>query len=525
MITLRNYQEYAVNSVFEYFAGNSGNPLIACPTGTGKSLILAGIIKRILQTWPEQRILLLTHVKELIEQDQKALQKLWPQCPSAIYSSGLKQKNVGPVTFGGVASVVKAIDKFLNTNIILIDEAHLVSPSAVTMYRKIINSILEHNPNLKVIGTTATIWRLGQGRLTEGPTALFDDVCCDLTTIDNFNWFIDQGFLAPLVPKPMNTQFDLSDVHIVAGEYNKRELNAAVDKNSITAQAIDEIMYHGQDRNSWLVFASSIEHAEHVAQELELRDVSVGIVHSKMKDCQRDKVLANFKKGRLRAVVNQNVLTTGFDHPGTDLIAVLRPTKSSSLWVQMLGRGTRPADGKRNCIVLDFARNTEELGPINDPVIPDSKRRTKGGSAPVRLCPECLTYLHASVRVCSECGHEFPRGVNIYANAGTKELIKKKEEEPIIKTLNVDHITYQFHTKNSFTSLKVSYFCGLTKVDQYLHYERKGNALQAAWDWHELFGNQPFPKETQELDLSVFLEPATIDVIMNKKYPEIVSYG
>lgn len=551
MIKLRDYQQYAVNSVFDYFAENEGNPLIALPTGTGKSLVLAGLIERILKTWPDQKVLCLTHVKELIEQDEKALLKLWPTAPSAVFSASLKRRDVGSVTFGGVATVHRSVDQFLDTNIILVDEAHLVSPRGNTMYRKLFETIRKHNPTVKIIGTTATVYRMGQGLLTEGDNALFDDVCCDMTDRDSFNWFIDQGYLSPLIPRPMMTEFDLSDVSTMNGDYKKDELAKAVDIDEVNLNAIDEIMTMGSDRKKWLLFATSIEHAEHLAIRLRERGIETGIVHSKMKDEKRDEVLNDFRAGKLRAVVNQNILTTGFDDPEIDLIAVLRPTKSASLWVQMLGRGTRPvyADGfdlntkegrleaikqggQPDCLVLDFARNTMKLGPINDPVLPKPKGKKKGGVAPIKSCPECLAYNHATARICIQCGHEFERGVHLYTNSGTDHLIAPSEAKadiPEISEFEVDHVTYKVHEKNGFASLKVSYFCGLAKFDEYHHFERERMRPKAISWLKQRLDETPreFPFNTSEI-ISEFAdklkEPKAIKVHVNKEYPEVLNY-
>lgn len=527
MISLRDYQEFASNSPFEYFeAGNKGNPLIAMPTGTGKSLVLAGIIKRILMTWSDQKVLVLTHVKELIMNDYDALMKLWPGVRAGIYSAGLNRRDTDcNVTFAGIGSIANR-NLFNNTNIILIDEAHLVSPSQSTMYGKVIARIKSHSPHLKVIGTTATIWRLGQGYLTEGKNAIFNDVCCDMTGIKAFNWFIEQGHLAPLIARPMATEFDLSNVRTTAGEFNAKDLGQAVDIEGITEAALDEVVLHGKDRKSWLVFATSIDHAEHINDSLKSRGIRSGIVHSKMKANDRDSVLIASKNGDIKAIVNQNILTTGFDNPNIDLIAILRPTQSSSLWVQMLGRGTRPSAGKTDCLVLDFARNTERLGPINDPLIPKARRK-KGGAAPVKLCPECGEYNHSSARVC-RCGFEFPKQVNIYVKPSDAELIapnSKPKEAPEIVTYEVKNTVYNLHQKNGFTSLKVSYFCGLKVFNEYQHFERDGWMRKSAIKWLKKCSAQPAPKLSADIDTASISPPKEIRVHINKKYPEVVSHA
>jgi DNA repair protein RadD len=172
-------------------------------------------------------------------------------------------------------------------------------------------------------------------------------------------------------------------------------LQAAVDDADITYRALTEAVQIGQSRRSWTAFASGIDHAIHIAEMLRgTFGIDAAEVHSKMPEKERDRRIEAYKRGELRCIVNKDILTTGFDHPPIDLILMLRPTMSTGLWVQMLGRGTRPYDPavhgylpgfptkKYDCCVLDYAGNTRRLGPINDPVIPKPKgQRTRGRRA------------------------------------------------------------------------------------------------------------------------------------------------
>ena len=279
---LRDYQEAAVCSIFEYFAsGKTGNPIVAMPTGTGKSIVLGEFIKRALQAYPGTRVMKLTHVKELIDQNADKLRQLWPEAPLGIYSAGLGHKDRGcPITFGGVASVAKASPSiFGRIDLLLIDECHLVSQKETTMYRVIIDVLKALNPNLKVIGFTATHYRLGHGMLTEDG-GIFTDLCFDMTRMTPFNWFLDQGYLARLIPRTTAAEFDLSNVRISGGEYKQDDLQAAVDKSEVTYAACRELCQWGQDRDHWLIFASGIEHAEHVAECWGSMGISAICVHS-----------------------------------------------------------------------------------------------------------------------------------------------------------------------------------------------------------------------------------------------------
>lgn len=546
----RDYQEEAIDSPFQYFqAGNTGNPVIAMPTGTGKSPVIAGFIQRALQTYPNQRILKLTHVKELIEQNFSTLMKIWPTAPAGIYSAGVGRKDLGaPITYCGIQSVAKKPELFGHVDLALVDECHLVSPNANTSYQKFFNSLKEVNPYFKVIGLTATPFRLGQGLITDTDSGIFTDICCDMTGVAAFNRFVAEGYLAPLIPKPTTTTIDLDGVRIHGGEFVGKDLQAATDKEEITWAALQETLELGHNRKHWLIFATGVEHCQHIVAMLDVMGIPAAAVHSKLTDAQRLEALTGFAQGKYRALVNNNVLTTGYDFPGIDLIVALRATNSPGLWVQMLGRGTRPvyAPGfdlqtvegrltammishKQNCMVLDFTRNTTRLGPINDPVMPKAKGKG-GGVAPVRLCEQCSTYLHASIRVCPHCGYEFPIDVKFGFNAGTDQVMVSDDLQ--IEVFKVDRVTYQKHIKDGRPdAIKVSYFCGLRMFNTYVCLEHGGFAAKKGRDWWrkawspELSEFIPETTETALESINHLLEPKQIRVWVNKKYPEIMAYN
>lgn len=526
---LRWYQEKAIDSIFEYFdSGNQGNPVVAMPTGTGKSLVIGGFLKRAKLMFPDERFMALTHVKELIDQNANKLQQMWDTAPMGIYSAGLNQRDtVMPIIFGGSASVVNCIEKFGKRGLLLVDECHLISPKAETTYQIIIEGLKQFNPALKVVGFTATPFRLGQGMITDG--GIFTDICCDFTGVEPFNRFIEEGFLCPLYPRRTKTELDVSNVSVTAGEFNRNALQEAVDQHDVTYKALVELCEAGETRNSWLIFASGVEHAEHINTMLNSFGVKSAAIHSKISAKERDKLLKAYKYGEIRCLVNNNVLTTGFDHPPLDLIGMLRPTMSPGLWVQMLGRGTRPSPetNKTDCLVLDFAGNARRLGPINDPVIPRRKGKG-GGDAPVRICDECGTYNHAAARFCICCGMEFTFREKIVATASTEELIRS--DVPVIEHFNVGQVHYFLHQKiGQPNSIRVEYYCegGFHKFNEFICLEHSGYASKHARDWwRKRFPGEYVPDTVQQA-LSVITQlkvPYRIKVHVNKKHPEILGH-
>lgn len=524
---LRWYQEEAVGSIFRYFQTERGNPLIVAPGGTGKSHIIAGFTQRAFGMYQGQRFMILTHVKELIQQDVDKLIDAWPLAPIGIYSAGMKRKDIhAPITFGGVASVVNSTQLFGHVDLVFVDEAHLVSTSEDTMYQQIFADLRKVNPYMKVIGLTATPFRLGQGMLTDGN--LFTHICYDISGVESWNRLIYEGYLVQLIPKQTKVRLSVQGVGISKGEFKQGELQAAVDKNEITYAALQEVMELGADRRSWLCFASGIDHAEHIAHMLSMFGISAACVTSKTKDSERKEKIGLFKSGYFRALVGNNIFTTGFDHPPIDLIVCLRPTMSPGLWVQMLSRGTRPSPetGKNNCLVLDFARNSKRLGPINDPVIPQMKG-SGGGEPPIKTCEHCGVYNHISVRYCIGCGVEFNFAVKFTSEAATDAIMKA--ELPQIEEFTVNRVVINRHQKEgSFPVMEVIYYCNnmLARFKEYICLEHPGFPGNKARQWWKMRHWTEPPRTTDDAlrFIAELRAPKTITVHVNRKYPDIMGY-
>ncbi len=528
-IKLRPYQAEGLTALWNYFEGGGrGHPLIAWPTGTGKGIIPAVFIEYVLKTFPNQRFLMITHVKELIKQNLKNLKLIWPDSPVGVFSAGLKQKDTAfPIVFGGIQSMIKCPQIFGHRDIIFIDEAHLISVDESSMYLTFIAAMKLINPNVRVIGLTATPFRMGQGMLTDGK--LFTDIVHDLTGMKGFNKLLEDGYLSPLIPKRTKTQFDISNVGILKGEFIASQLQKAVDKNEITFAGLRELVEASENRRSWLLFASGIEHSDHIAGMLGQFGIECASVHSKQSDAYNDAVIEAFKNFDLQAIVNYGKLTTGFDHPGIDLIGDFRPTMSVPLHIQKYGRGTRPTEFKSNCLVLDFAKNTERLGCINDPIIP-RKKGEKAGDMPVKICEECGVYNHISARFCAGCGAEFNFKIKITSKAGHQELIKS--ETPIIETFDVEYVVYARKQKiDKETKIELSppyvqatYFTGLRSFKENVFPEHQGYAKKLFENWWKQRHSIDPPQTTNEVlqHQSNLRIPKKIKVHVNTKWPAVV---
>ena len=441
MIELRPYQREAVDSVYAYFMANHGYPLIVLPTGTGKSLVLADFSKGAIENYPSTRILILTHVKELIQQNYLAMLSIWPEAPAGIYSAGLGKRDMhSQIVFAGIQSIHRKIKKWDAFDLIIVDEAHLIPRASTTMYGKVLTGFSLKNPQVKVIGLTATPYRLDSGMLHKGKDAMFDGICYEADIAE----MIEQGYLCEVRPKAMKTVLDVSGVHKRGGEFIAGELEAAVNTDEITESAVDEVMELGEGRGSWLCFCSGIKHAQAVAKALRERGINCETVIGETPGPERDRILRDFKAGRIQALTNANVLTTGFDAPGVDLIVMLRPTNSTGLHVQMIGRGTRLAEGKEDCLVLDFAGNTARHGPLDALTIKSKDEGDGDGEAPVKICPDCAEILHAAVKICPRCGHEFPPPeIKLAAKAATDALLTKQIQSAWCDVTKVEYFRHE----------------------------------------------------------------------------------
>ena len=262
--------------------------------------------------------------------------------------------------------------------------------------------------DMRVAGFSATPFRLDCGRLDEGEGKIFDDVVFDY----GIGQGIRDGWLSPLTSKATGTEINISGVGRRGGEFIAGELERAADDSATVSAACDEIVARGVDRRSWLVFCCGVAHAHHVGQALRARGVSCRVVTGETPLAERADSIAAFKAGMIRCLVNVNVLTTGFDAPRVDLLAMLRPTLSTGLYVQMVGRGTRKADGKVNCLILDFAGNCRRHGPVDQV---DIKVGGSNGAAVApatvrtKTCPDCAEINPLDAAACCCCGYEWPK--------------------------------------------------------------------------------------------------------------------
>ncbi|EXJ12774.1 MULTISPECIES: DEAD/DEAH box helicase [Nitrincola] len=361
-ITLRDYQQQAVESTLKHFRQSSKSAVIVLPTGAGKSLVIAELSRL-----AKHRILVITHVKELVEQNHSKLLALGVQ--AGIFSAGLRSKDhQHQIIFASVQSLARNLESFKDHfSLVIIDECHRVSLDPDSQYQTIINHLRRFNPQLKLLGLTATPYRLGQGWIykedyrgffRDTDSAIFDKCIFE----QPLALMIKRGYLTPpLKIDAAIAGYDFSSLTpSSSGEYSERAVNHLLGRyRRVTKSICEEIQKLSQHRLGVMVFAATVKHAQEITEYLP--SSTTGLITGETASDERDQIIALFKAQKLKYLVNVSVLTTGFDAPHVDLIALLRPTQSVSLYQQMVGRGLRLFPGKDNCLVMDYAGNGFDL--------------------------------------------------------------------------------------------------------------------------------------------------------------------
>ena len=487
MFSPRWYQEDSVKSVWEFLCSQAGNPIIVLPTGAGKSLCIAMLCRDAIEKF-QGRVIILAHRKELLRQNEDKIRDLLPTHDIGVYSAGLNSRDTDhSIILAGIQSSYNKAFLFGRRNLVIIDESHLVPSDGEGMYRTFFLELGQINPTFRAVGLTATPFRTGEGKVCK-PNSLFQKIVYDAPV----KTLIEQGYLCNLLTNPAEATVDTSGLHIRAGEFINSEMNQLFDDSKKIESACLEIIAKTQGRNSLLVFCSGVFHANKIALKLEeITGEECGVVTRDTPSLERAATLGRFKNGFLKRLCNVDVLTTGFDSPGIDAIAILRATMSPGLFAQMVGRGLRVSPLKQDCLILDFGENLKRHGPIDSADFGDLKKRRDRNGKEIeekkseeeeetdnrKECPACGELVEPAAKFCP-CGWKFPDSQMIArhgAKAGdlpifqsdikpTKWLvetvgfskhIKRKAEPGTPATLRVDYGCIPCESSNE----TVCYYC------------------------------------------------------------------
>jgi DNA repair protein RadD len=480
---LRPYQEAAKAALYEHLRVRDDHPCVVLPTGGGKTPLLAAVCFDTVARW-NGRVIVLAHVKELLQQAADKLAEAAPDIPVGVYSAGLKRRDIDtPVLVAGIQSVWKRACELGPFDLAVVDEAHLIPPDGDGMYRRFLADAKIVNPHLRVIGLTATPFRMKTGAICT-PDGVLNHVCYEAGVRE----LIRDGFLCPLVSKAGTGAVDTTNLPIRAGEFDEGEAERLMDQDELVVAACAEVVELTKHRNAVLIFACGVVHAGHVARQLrEAHGVECGVVTGKTPDGERAGVIDRFRNGQLKYLVNVNVLTTGFDASNVDAVVLLRPTLSPGLYYQMVGRGFRIHPSKRDCLVLDFGGNVLRHGPV-DRLRGDAVECRPDGKAPAKQCPACRSLVHAGYTRCPDCGAEFPPAVrkSHESRSSSAGVLSAK----ITTTrLAVSDVRYCVHVKRGADedapkTLRVDYRVGWQKYkSEWICFEHTGWARAQAERW------------------------------------------
>lgn len=477
---LRPYQRAAVDAAVQWHATHTGHCLIVVPTGGGKSLILGTLAHEAVEVGA--RVLILAHRGELIAQNAAAAMRVTDPSRVGVVSGAEKRPRAITVatvqTFGRKPYAYGAFD------LVLVDEAHLIPHGSDGLYHKTFAALRTMAPNMRVIGLTATPYRLTSGRLDEGKGALFDAIAyeCDLLEL------LRDGYLCPLRSLAGKASINVAGVSTRGGEFIAGALEQRVDAPEATAAIVAESVELAGDRKKWLIFAAGVQHAEHLAEAFTAAGIPTQAVHGTLSAAERATRLAAFKAGELRALTNCDLLTTGFDAPDIDCLVIARPTLSPGLHVQILGRGLRTHPSKTDTVVLDFAGNCLRHGPLDAIQPPRAASEKKAAPPPAqRVCSACQTIAPTIARVCPGCGVEFPPPppAKLFPGAVGAPALSLEPEPPQWQPVtSVEYERWVPRQEGKRDTLRVTYLYHYRPVaSEWICVEHEGFARTKAEDW------------------------------------------
>lgn len=523
----RDYQQESIEAFWRGTKTHKGqNPLIVLPTGGGKTIVIADILRGISKIG--YRSIVLARSKELVKQNLEKFSMHLPDVSAGIYCAGLGRKETSPnIIFGTIQSCCTKGEEFGERQLIIVDEAHEIPQRDESQYQIFLNDICKTSPNALLLGLTASPYRL-DGGLIYGPSRQFDYVAHAVP----LRKLIDDKYLT----KPATLvadQVDMSGVKKTAGDFNKSQVEGKfLEAGTVVTDQIVSASDEKQTK-SVLIFASGVAHAESIRARIADKGHSVGLVTGETLPLIRSTLIDNFNRGTLRFLVNVDVLTTGFDCTRIDHIAVCRATESPGLFYQICGRGFRLHKGKDVCWIQDFGGNIERHGPIDSPSygINTIKVKTETGEAPQKACPSCFEILPASATVCEKCGFEFPRQPNVDTRASRQAILKTPRWH------NVESVSYQLWKGKGGKpdTLRVDYSVSLDGdwlerkvVSEWVCILHDGFARSMAMRWWIKRTSLPFPMKIEDaIDLAergALRTPRRVEIVKDGAYDRIEDY-
>jgi DNA repair protein RadD len=396
---MRPYQQSAHDEAIAWVRKNVESCVLELPTGAGKSIIVAEIANTLHQVSKGKHVLCIVPSKELLEQNADKIRATGNGV--SLFSASVGETCLAnPLVVGTPVSIKNQIDRFGSQFCaVIIDECHRITPTVI----HIIEQLQVFNERLRVIGLSATPYRMNTGyiyKYDQRDVALnenksrdpyFHKLIYKVTARD----LISQGYLCPPVVGEIHSEhYETRDMQLNSmGKFSKQDVDRAYHgKGRLTSKIVADVIAQSQNRHGVILFAATVQHAGEIMESLppELSEIVTGSTPAGL----REVILLKFKAKIIKYLVNVAVLTTGFDAPHCDVIALLRATESASLLQQMIGRGLRLSDGKEDCLVLDYAENVDRHCPDGDVFNPDIKTINSvdfEGEYLIARCEKCST--------------------------------------------------------------------------------------------------------------------------------------
>ena len=531
---LRWYQTKCIQVIYDILKDGCMSQVAEIATSGGKSFIIAQLVQDMLK-WGK-RVLMVTHSKELIDQNYEDIKMFCPDADIGIFSASIgRREHQNQVVCAGVQSLANHIYKAGAFDCILVDEAHLIPSNETTQYQKVIQACKVMNPNVRIIGLTATPYRMDNGLIYGKEDSIFEKLSYKVS----IKTLLEEGYVTPIIGKGGLSKIDTSQLGTKFGDFIQSELAKACSDEELVDNVVKELVEYGADRKAWLVFCTGVENAEIMRDKL--RDENIGIVEmvtGSTPKKERENIINEYKKGNIRCIVNVGTLTTGFNAPLVDLLALVRATGSASLFAQIIGRLYRlhkplddiESDGdkilyakydfevdkikkqldekgisykdvvycengtvmanKENGLFLDYGSNILRLGMVDDIQPPEKKlKKGKDNQAPTKECPKCHYFLHISAKECLDCGHEFvSENLATHEDRAYSGAVMSSDLKPIESPVYM--VMMSRHRKSGGNnSVKCTFMLdNFSSITTYICIEHDGYAREKAKKTLELLG-------------------------------------
>ena len=540
VMQLRPYQTQAIDHVFSKWK-TSSSVLLHLATGTGKTIIFSELCRQLASQG--KRVCILMHLHTLVQQTRDKISLFWDKPIGLICSTYSKIKDSSCLIT--IASI-QSLSPYLKNNpdcsfdYCIIDEGHHIPPKDIySQYGQTLSELYERNPNFKILGVTATPFRLKQGSIVGGENSWFSEISFSYNVIQAQK----DGFLClyhHIVP--VDLRDDLSQIPLSGGEYQKVPLSELLRQPKNLSSISKSIINYAKDRRHIVVYAVDIKHALAIEKKLHESGIPTGCVHSK--SVLNESTFKQFTSGVLRVLVSVDMLTEGYDFPAIDCIVVARPTKSLARHLQIIGRGLRIAEGKKDCLIIDLVGNAYFHGSARHPILHEEGPK----SEIIVACPHCFTLNgvvpgNTKTYVCTNCGFDLREAAGITAPkknklSNGKIRIRQEKERPLLPYLEEDEIRRAVKKGQSFSCISAFYqkkqFFKSNYIAVTMYFEHEGHTFSASlnlspeglyrdyfltiWDF---WGDKAVPNTVDECITAIqearFAIPSTVKLKYTKK--------